>query len=195
MHRAHADGTPLIRPLFHDFPGDPHCFAEHDAMMVGPDVLFAPVVEPGATKKAQYLPAGPAGWIDYHAGTLHPAGEVATVAAPLGRPPLFIRIGAAVMLASETPVVKPHDAPARLLYVATDGGLGTGCGNHVEDDGETFAYRDGALLDLGIATAWDAAGITVTLTRRAGTWPLPDPSSLTVVAPGADGRPVTLRLA
>ncbi len=44
-HRSREDGSPIIRPLFHDFPDDPRAYDDQDAMMLGPDVLFSPVVE------------------------------------------------------------------------------------------------------------------------------------------------------
>ena len=61
-------GEPIIRPLFYDFPDDPRAYDDQDALMLGPDVLFSPVVESGARAKAQYLPLGPAGWINFHTG-------------------------------------------------------------------------------------------------------------------------------
>jgi alpha-glucosidase len=190
-HRAHRDGEPIIRPLFHDFPDDPACFAEHDAMMLGPDVLFSPVVKEGATTKRQYLPSGPAGWIDFHTGALHPAGAVAQVDAPLGRPPIFVRVGAALALAATTPVIKPHDAPARRLYLAVAGDSGAGQGHHTEDDGVSFAYRAGGLLDLALALNWNRDAITVTCARQ-GDWPLPVAADWRVDAPLAAGRPVRI---
>ncbi len=111
-HRAHRDGSPIIRPLFHDFPEDPAAYADQDALMLGPDVLFSPVVEEGARTKTQYLPQADQGWIEYRTGAHHAGGRTVTVDAPLGAPPVFIRVGAVLALASETPDVKPHDAPA-----------------------------------------------------------------------------------
>ncbi|MGL4635443.1 MAG: TIM-barrel domain-containing protein, partial [Beijerinckiaceae bacterium] len=102
-HKAHQDGSPVIRPLFHDFPDDPLAYQDQDAMMLGPDVLFSPVVTEDTQSKTQYLPIGPDGWVEYHTGAVHAAGTTVTVDAPLGKPPVFIRGGAAVVLASTTP--------------------------------------------------------------------------------------------
>jgi len=161
-HQAHQDGSPIIRPLFHDFPDDPAAYADQDAMMLGPDVLFSPVAEEGQRTKTQYLPRCGMGWIEYRTGLHHPAGVAVTVDAELGQPPIFIRAGAALALASATPDVKPHDAPARRLYLAVAGETGSGGGRHFEDDGESWAFRHGRALAFGIAVKWTPDRIDVT---------------------------------
>ncbi len=194
-YRWHRHGEPIIRPLCHDFPGDPAAYDDQDAMMVGPDILFSPVVEQGATTKTQVLPAGPAGWVDFHTGQNYPAGTTVTVDAPLGRPPVFIRGGAALVLAAATPDVKPHDAPARRLYLALTGASGTGQGRHFEDDGTSWGFTRGEALDLSVALDWDATDVRVRLVRAAGSrWPLGSQSGWQVDGAGIGGRRVTLTL-
>jgi alpha-glucosidase len=191
-HHAHLTGEPVIRPLFYVFPDDPGAHDDQDAFMVGDDLLVAPVVSPGVTERAVWLPAGPAGWVDVHEGRRHPAGAIATVPSPLGRPPMFARVGAAMLLAGDLPDRAPHDAPARTLWIAPGDGAGAGGGRHVEDDGVSFGYRRGALLDLGVDLAWTSATVTATLRRRGGDWPMPAPADLAVEAPTAAGRRVVV---
>jgi alpha-glucosidase len=171
-HLAHRDGSPIIRPLAYDFPDDPRAYDDHDAFMLGPDVLFAPVVEEGARTRTQYLPAGPAGWVEFRTGAFHPAGAEATVAAPLGRPPVFVRVGAALVLASATPHVRPHDAPVQRIYLAAGRRPGAGAGRHITDDGESWAFREGGLIDLAIEAEWDDRQADIVLSRKAGRWPI-----------------------
>jgi alpha-glucosidase len=192
-HLAHRDGSPIIRPIAYDFPEDPRAHDDHDALMLGPDVLFAPVVEEGASTRTQYLPRNPGGWIAYHTGEIHPGGVEVTVAAPLGRPPVFIRSGAALVLAAGTPHVKPHDAPARRLYIAATGPSGTGAGRHIEDDGETWAFRDGDMLDILWRFDWTATAIEVAAGTVTGNRPFPAAADWRVEAPGLAGRRITLR--
>ncbi|WP_342361838.1 TIM-barrel domain-containing protein [Terrarubrum flagellatum] len=186
-YQAHQDGSPIIRPLFYEFPDDPRAYEEHDSMMLGPDVLFSPVVEEGARTKTTYLPKGPAGWIEFHTGVLHPAGSEVSVGAELGKPPIFIRVGAALALASATPFVKPHDAPARLLYLATAGESGTGEGRHFEDDGLSWGLRNGQFLDLRVALSWTGRIVSARLSRAGGQWPIPTAGDWRVVTPGNSG--------
>ncbi len=189
-HQAHRDGSPIIRPLLHDFPEDPAAYADQDALMLGPDVLFSPVVEEGSRTKTQYLPRTAQGWIEYRTGAHHPGGTTVTVDAPLGSPPVFIRVGAVLALASATPDVKPHDAPARQLYCAFAGPRGEGGGAHMEDDGESFAYRDGALLDIVFRAAWSGGVANVAIERRGGGevpalgWQIAGPAGLPPVTLG-----------
>lgn len=184
--QSHRDGTPIIRPLFYDFPDDPRAYEDQDAMMLGPDVLFSPVVENGVRTKSQYLPKGPTHWINYHTGEWSPAGQLVSVKAGLGQPPIFIRAGAALVLASATPHVKPHEAPARQLYLAiagAPGSSGSGAGRHIEDDGVSWSEKTGAFLDLDIGLIWSGDTAKVTLTRRGGAWSTPEPSEWTTQCP------------
>jgi len=187
---SHRDGSPIIRPLFYDFPDDAECHEDQDAMMLGPDVLFSPVVAQGHRTKTQHLPKGPQAWFDYHTGAVHPAGAAVTVEAELGRPPIFIRVGAALALASATPDVRPHDAPARRLYLAVAGEAGAGGGRHFEDDGESWAFRDGEALDLAIALSWQQDEALVRLHRQGGR----SPAGIRweIDAPGLGGRPLRI---
>ena len=56
-------GMPLMRHLALRFPGDPRAGEREDEFMFGPDLLAAPVLEPGATERDLYLPRG--GWIEF----------------------------------------------------------------------------------------------------------------------------------
>ena len=134
MWRASRDGIPAARPLLYDFPQDETARRIDDAFMLGPDVLVAPVLEEGARERSVYLPANPGGWYDWHDGTHHAGGAVATVMAPLGRLPLFARAGALIPLGDATRI-----SDARELLVC---GLVEGAsGELYEDDGDTADWR------------------------------------------------------
>jgi alpha-glucosidase len=193
-HEATKTGAPIIRPLCYDFADDPKSYTDCDAMMLGRDVLFSPVVERGAMTKAQYLPAGPSGWVEFHTGKLHPAGQIVEVKAELGKPPIFIRVGAALVLASETPYIKPHDAPFRRLYLAVSGLTGLGHGQHFEDDGLSWAYQKGQCLDLNLNWSWDEQSAEVRIKRRSGKQAMPDIASWKVEIVGAGKRKLAVRV-
>jgi alpha-D-xyloside xylohydrolase len=89
---AHERGTPPMRPLYFDFPGDPASANRADQFMLGPDLLIAPVTEQGAVSRAVYLPNG-TDWIDAWSEVEQRGGHTIQVEAPLERIPVYWRKG------------------------------------------------------------------------------------------------------
>ncbi len=58
MEKAHERGTPVMRPLFYDYPNDETAWGIEDEYLLGPDLLVAPVVYEGARERKVYLPEG-----------------------------------------------------------------------------------------------------------------------------------------
>ncbi len=85
-------GLPLQRPLFLHFEADRRCHAIQDAFLLGPDLLVAPVHRAGAGIWEVYLPEG-ADWRHLWSGEVLAGGSPASVAAGLGAPPVFVRMG------------------------------------------------------------------------------------------------------
>ena len=50
-------GEPVLRPLGYGYPDDPQAWGAELELLVGPDLLAAPVAGPGTTPSV-YLPAG-----------------------------------------------------------------------------------------------------------------------------------------
>ena len=92
MRNAHETGAPVMRPLFYEFPEDPAAWDTEDAYLFGPDLLVAPVMEPGARTRDVYLPAG-AFWTEAATGKRWEGGQTVTASAPLDTIPLFTRNG------------------------------------------------------------------------------------------------------
>lgn len=93
MQAAHEKGTPVMRPLFYDFPEDASAWKVEDQYLFGPDVLVAPVLYEGQRERAVYLPAG-AHWKNAWTGEVFSGGQTVAAAAPLDQIPLFVRDGA-----------------------------------------------------------------------------------------------------
>jgi alpha-D-xyloside xylohydrolase len=96
MRVASRDGVPPMRPLFVDFPQDPGAWQVEDEFLFGPDLLIAPVLEPGARAREVYLPAGRT-WVAAGTGDRHEGGLAATVEVSLDRIPVFVAEGAGVL--------------------------------------------------------------------------------------------------
>lgn len=92
MTQASKTGAPLMRTLFYEFPEDPNCWKADYSYMFGSDLLVAPVVTPGTTRREVYLPAG-TWWVCAADGKRYEGGETVTVDAPLHVIPLFLREG------------------------------------------------------------------------------------------------------
>lgn len=86
---ASALGLPAQRPLFLHYPEDPNVFAVQDQYLYGADLLVAPVIEEGATRRSVILP-GDAPWRHVWTGQDFEPG-VHDVDAPIGSPPAFYR--------------------------------------------------------------------------------------------------------
>ena len=90
MTQAHAEGQPVMRAVFHEFPEDPTAWDLADQYLYGPDVLVAPVMTAGATSRSVYLPVG-ASWTNLHSGEVTEGGQWIDVDAPLSVIPIFTR--------------------------------------------------------------------------------------------------------
>ena len=189
MHEAHATGAAVLRPTFLEFDDDPGTAADCDELMVGPFLLAAPVVEPGARSRTAYLPAGPEEWIGFDDGVVHPAGVRATVEAPLEHLPLFARAGAIVPATDPgAGFARLHDEPSRVLLVFP--GRGTGGSRFVltEDDGRTAG---GPVTRVTCLLHWTPESVELSVAVEGG-YALPY-DSMGVRLPRGDGRKLRLQ--
>lgn len=90
MREASADGSPLLRAMFYEFPDDERCWALDDQYMFGSRYLVAPVMALGQREREVYLPAG--NWKCAGTGRVFEGGRTLTVPAPLDVIPVFERI-------------------------------------------------------------------------------------------------------
>ena len=92
---AAGRGYPVARHLFLHYPDDPNTYALRYQFLLGPDLLVAPVLNKGADTVDVYFPAGSA-WVDLWTGAdAGSVGDWSTMPAPLGKPAVFLRKGAA----------------------------------------------------------------------------------------------------
>ncbi len=97
MQLAHEKGTPVMRPLFYDFPEDAASWDVDDAYMFGPELLVAPVLWKDVETRQVYLPAG-CRWTDCHTGKVLEGGQTVTAEAPADVIPVFRREGSELAL-------------------------------------------------------------------------------------------------
>ena len=186
-------GTPLMRPLFLEFPQDPKTFNMEDEWLVGDRLLAAPVLAEGGGRDV-YLPAGR--WYDFNTNAAVSGGQTLHVQAALDTIPAYVRAGTILPLGPvlQSTSLGAEDPLEVRVYPGADAAFSL-----YEDDGDTYAYQRGA--STHIPMRWDDRARTLTVGARAGTFPgmlptrhlnvaLPDGSRRGIVY---TGRPVQVR--
>jgi alpha-glucosidase len=177
-------GSPVMRPLWFEYPDDARTYLVEDEYLVGRDLLVAPVVTEGVIKRHVYFPAGDR-WVDWWTGKTYEGGKDADIDAPLDRLPLFARAGAVI---PTQPVVQHTGemSSAPLLLTVVRGS--DGASSLYEDAGDGFDYARGASR-------------TLTATQRGGTLALSRAGSYNVSRPlaaveylGLDAAPREVRV-
>ncbi|KAK6844184.1 hypothetical protein PG995_014294 [Apiospora arundinis] len=94
MKQAHEKGTPIMRPLFYDFPEDSKCWEVEQQYMFGAKYMCCPVMEPGKRKIVAYLPKLPGGgkWKLTQGDATWEGGQEVEVDCPLEYMPVFVRV-------------------------------------------------------------------------------------------------------
>lgn len=152
---ANASGAPVMRPLWYEFPEDTVTYGREEEFLLGPGILVAPVLAPGAREVAAYLPPS-AVWYDARSGAVQRGaakGGLLSRGPPLHRVsvdmegiPVFYRGGAVVPLR-----LRPRRSTAQMtrdpltLVVALDASGGAN-GDLYLDDGRSYAFKRGEYL-------------------------------------------------
>ncbi|UGQ44554.1 glycoside hydrolase family 31 protein [Massilia endophytica] len=131
-------GAPFMRPLWMDFPNDPHVADIGTQYMFGPAFLVAPVTEQGQTEKDVYLPAG-SDWYNFWTNEKLAGGRWVRVAAPIDQIPVFVRAGSILPLGAEVQSTASKQAIAEIrVYPGKDGEFAL-----YDDDGVSYDYEKG----------------------------------------------------
>ena len=121
----------------------------NDEFMVGESLLVAPVVDQGVTKRLVYLPEGI--WYDYWTHKEYQGNRYYPADAPLSVCPIFVKAGTVLPKAPAQMYVGEIPHPELILEVWP----GVGTYVHYQDNGEDFAYRDGAYNEYLIENRGD----------------------------------------
>jgi alpha-glucosidase len=196
MWQASTQRTPVLRPTFFDFSDDAKCWHDNDEMMVGGDLLIAPVFGPNVRTRALYLPRGAhaGGWYDFWSDQYFEGGQTITVDAPLNRLPLFVRAGALLPTTdTSSDAMNTEEASRALRYYPA-------LGAHSAVETQSTLFEDNGLQTSNTpeqtvihrfhARATNDA-IDVTLTQE-GSWKLPY-QRIRVVLPKSEKRMLRFR--
>jgi alpha-D-xyloside xylohydrolase len=202
--RMQVDGRPIQRPIGLAHPElGVHPAGEY---LFGEDLLVAPVVERGATRRRLVAPKGR--WFDFWRGTAHDGPDI-EVDAPLDTLPLFLREGAIVPLLRPTIDTLAPATDVTVDSFANDAGVLHALfapgpahrfevydGTLIERDGSDIRLAPGRVFTRGFALELIATRRPTTVriddTPVAFTWREEREGTLTFVAPPRGGR-VTIR--
>lgn len=174
FHRAHVDGTPIVKPMWYTHPDEEAGFAVDDQLFVGSTgLLFKPVVTQGATSVDIYIPddATYYDYFTYQVVASQKRAQKVTVSAPLERIPLLMRAGhifprrdkprrsSALMRWDDYTLVVTLEPKAKGADLSAEGEL-------YVDDGESFDFEKGVYIHRRFV--FDGAKATLTSTDYEG---------------------------
>jgi hypothetical protein len=112
--RAHAEGEPLVQPMYYDHPWDEAAYSVPHQFMFGTDLLVAPITSPadpvtGLASVNAWLPEGD--WIDVFTRVGYSGGRTVKLHRDLDSIPVLARVGTVLPLA---------DGPLELSAPADD---------------------------------------------------------------------------
>lgn len=138
LENAHTTGVPVQRPLFFNYPLDERTKQINDEVMIGENLLFAPIVRQGQVSRAVYLPEGT--WVNYFTKEVYEGGKEYLIEMPLDTTGIFIKAGAIIPMYKNLLHIDSKKLDTLYLYVEQgDNGEYV----HYEDDGESLDYQKG----------------------------------------------------
>jgi len=169
QHSEYVHGVGLVRPLTFDWPHDPKLRNDANAWLFGQWLLVSPVVEQGQTMKHVYLPAGT--WTDWFSGKTYAGGQ--TIDVPVDAKtwrdiPLFIREGAIIPTQPVMDYVGQH--PVATVTVQVFPSDHATHFDYYDDDGETYAYEQGAYFLQRLSAQRDGDEATFRTAKPSGSY-------------------------
>jgi alpha-glucosidase len=160
VEEATRTGLPLMRPIFLEYPQAQEFYGDNRDFLFGHDLFVAPVTTEMVDPEEISLPPGE--WYDFWTNEKRTTSKEKFKLHPrLDEMPLYVRAGAILPM---EPVVqhtgeKP-DGPLELRVYPGDDCHGV----LYQDDGHTFAYRNGEILRITYSCQVSMGSVTVTST-------------------------------
>jgi len=144
FYQAFRDNTPVMRPLWVEYPTDPETFKIQDSFLLGSDLLVTPAVKKGQTQTTAYLPAHPTDtWYDIDTHQKYDQKQKVTIDTPMDKILVFQRGGSIIprkMRVRRSTVAMIKDPFT--LYIAPNS-IGEASGDLYLDDTATFDFKKG----------------------------------------------------
>ncbi|MCU0550722.1 MAG: DUF4968 domain-containing protein [Leptolyngbya sp. Prado105] len=130
--QASQTGAPILRPLLYEYPNDPKTYHLHDQVLLGANLMAAPVYRPGVEYRAVYLPEGI--WFDWWTGEQYQGNQHILAHAPLERMPMYAKAGAIIPMQPVMQYVDEHPIDQLRVRIYP----GSGEFTLYEDDGRSL---------------------------------------------------------
>lgn len=164
---AATTGAPILRPLLYHFPNDPQTYNLYDQVLLGSQIMAAPIYRPGVEHRAVYLPAGT--WYDWWSGECYSGATHILTHAPLEKMPLFVRAGAIIPMQPVMQFVDEHPPEYLRLRIWRGNSEYT----FYEDDGKSFEYKNEQFALRKIRVFTEAEQTIVEIDAKVGQWTPP----------------------
>ncbi|KAM7443658.1 hypothetical protein ABFA07_007550 [Porites harrisoni] len=146
FYHASDTGTPLIRPLWVEYPEEKNTFAMEDEFLLGKDLLVKPVTTQGQNSIDVYLPGKDEYWYDLNEYKIYRGQNTIYVPTSIETIPLFQRGGSIIPTKQRVRRCSAlmHKDPYTLTLALNSKAEAEG--NIYVDDGHTFDYKNGAYV-------------------------------------------------
>ncbi len=134
---ARRTGLPVMRPLVLQYQDDPETYRIHDQVLLGRDLMIAPLYQPGATHRPVYLPEGV--WYDFWTGEEHEGRRWILAKGDIGTLPAFVRGGGVLPMVPAMNYVGERPVETLTLHIYP----GKGSFDLYDDAGEGYGYTRG----------------------------------------------------
>ncbi|MFW5993500.1 MAG: TIM-barrel domain-containing protein [Halanaerobiaceae bacterium] len=138
FYEQSQSGLPVWRPLFFHYQDDEKTYNLSDQVLVGENIMLAPVMRPDRTERRVYLPEG--SWYDFWTGEIYEGRNSYLYQAELDRLPLFIKAGSSFITTEPVQYIEGSFNDLTLNIVLDEDGFEFR-DRIYEDDGISFEYQ------------------------------------------------------
>lgn len=144
-HRCHAQGEPLVQPMYYAYPRSEEAYRVPNEYLFGSELIVIPITRP---MDAEARLGSVTAWLqegryfDFLNGLSYAGNRRLVLSRPLSQIPVLAKAGAIIPMAGEEESRQNGTALPEALEVRVFGGA-DGAFDLYEDDGETMAYKVG----------------------------------------------------
>ncbi|WP_169740024.1 ricin-type beta-trefoil lectin domain protein [Actinospica robiniae] len=164
--QAGSTGMPMTQALYLNYPSQAAAYTNPTEYTLGPDVLVAPVTQPGASVSMPvWFPPGT--WQDYFTGATFTGPATQTITVPTSRMPVFVKEGGIVPLQPSSGQAQTAGAAPITLQVHAGA---SGSFSLYDDAGTGLGYESGQSSKTAINYTENTSASTLTISAASGSY-------------------------